>query len=95
MKKAKLFIKGKKESIELSEIEGRSIEQLIIDVNRTKDTPFSIPGIWTGTKGDLRYVEFFETSGPVTFKFIHRDDFPDKVFQVPKDYQLKEGEHES
>jgi len=55
---ASLFIKGIKEPIALSDEEGKIAEGLIADNSKDRSSVFSIPGVWTGTKGEMRYVTF-------------------------------------
>lgn len=54
---AKLFIKGIQEPFILSSEEGK-IAQTLIMSGKSKDTPFSIEGVWSGTRGDMRFVAF-------------------------------------
>lgn len=56
--KAKLFIRGTKEPIELDVDEARIAEALIADTTKPKETPFSIQGVWTGKKEDMKFVTF-------------------------------------
>lgn len=62
MRKAKLFIKGSREPIEITEEQGRKADQIKRGDGEfaglsDKDT-ISIGNVWTGEKGDLRYVKF-------------------------------------
>lgn len=56
--KAKLFVKGTKEPIELEVDEAKIAEALIADPKQPRDTPFSIEGVWTGKKEDMKFVVF-------------------------------------
>ena len=55
--KSFLYVRGMKEPIELSMIEGQAAEQLIASP-APSDTPFSIQGVWTGKKSEMKYVTF-------------------------------------
>jgi hypothetical protein len=55
--RAKLYIKGLKEPKELTYFEGRAAEGLIVS-NSPPDTPFSIQGVWSGHKADMRHVDW-------------------------------------
>lgn len=57
---AKLHIVGLKEPIYLSDEEGKLAESLIADTTKASQTPFSIEGIWTGTKRDMKFVTFIK-----------------------------------
>jgi hypothetical protein len=61
---AQLFIRGMKDPIRLSDEEGKIAEGLIADPSKPRETPFRIEGVWTGTKGDLRYVVFEKKEEP-------------------------------
>lgn len=59
--KAKLYIRGAgagSEPIELEVEEALAAERLIGDATKPKDTPFSIQGVWSGTKADMKFVVF-------------------------------------
>lgn len=56
--KAKLFVRGLKEPVELENDEALSAQDLIGDSTKTNDTAFSIEGVWTGKKGDMKFVIF-------------------------------------
>lgn len=58
MKKAKLYIVGLKDPIELEPEEAKVAQDLIADFTADPMTPFSIEGIWTGKKRDMKYVLF-------------------------------------
>jgi len=60
--KAKLYIRGLSEPVELEEGEGVAAQALINDNYRSKDTPFAIEGVWSGHKSDMRYVLFEKES---------------------------------
>lgn len=61
--KAQLFIKGLKEPIELETEEAVAAQALIGDAMRPADTPFSIEGIWSGRKSDMRFIQFPRSEG--------------------------------
>lgn len=46
------------EPIELEPEEAQAAQKLIGDPAKPKDTPFSIEGVWSGTKGDMKFVVF-------------------------------------
>lgn len=56
--KALLYTKGDKEPIELEENEAKGAEKLIADASKLPNTAFSIPGVWTGTKADMKFVKW-------------------------------------
>ncbi len=56
--KALLFVKGMKEPIELEEQEAKAAQRLLSLSSQPNNTPFSIEGVWTGTKGEMKYVMF-------------------------------------
>lgn len=56
--RALLYVKGIKEPFHLTGEEGKAAEKLIADSLYPSDTPFSVEGIWTGLKRDMRYVTF-------------------------------------
>lgn len=56
--KALLYVRGDKDPIELEEAEAKAAEALIGDASRTPDTAFSIQGVWTGKKADMKFVKF-------------------------------------
>ncbi len=90
-------IRGRKDVIEVDTIRARKIKTLRFgDVNgKGKADPkddLDLGDIWAGTIGMVEWVELGKQEKPVTFKVIRRAGIPDRVFQVPKDYQLKEGE---
>jgi hypothetical protein len=58
--KAKLYIKGLREPIEVDPEEGIEAQRVITDPKVSKDTPFSIENVWTGTKFDMKFVVFPE-----------------------------------
>jgi len=53
--KAKLYIRGA-DPVDLEEDEAKGAETLIADASKPKDTPFSIEGVWSGTKADMKFV---------------------------------------
>lgn len=55
---SKLFLKGNKEPIEINESEANSIQTVLLDGYASADTPISLEKIWTGRKGDVKYVLF-------------------------------------
>ena len=74
---AKLKIKGEKEFIELSFIEGKTVEKFIND-SSPGDTPFSIEGIWTGKKSQMDSVKFVQSEKNYdrkTTEFTREDAF--------------------
>lgn len=58
--KAKLYIKGLREPIEIEADEAKEAQRVITDPKIAKETPFSIEGVWTGTKFDMKFVVFPE-----------------------------------
>ena len=56
--KPKMKVGGLREYIELEEIEARAVQLLKSDVTKPDSTPFSIDGVWSGTKGDIKFVVF-------------------------------------
>lgn len=56
--KAKLFVRGMKEPIELEDNEALAAQAFIIDNTKAHDAPFSIQDVWTGKKGDMKSVVF-------------------------------------
>lgn len=55
---AKLFVKGMKEPIELEHEEALAAQALIGDPAKSDDTIFSIEGVWSGKKREMRFVVF-------------------------------------
>lgn len=95
--KAKLFIKGMQEPIVLDYEEARIIERLKSDYSKDPQTAVSIPGVWTGTKGDIRYVlftkddsgrQFYRKEIPAMSKF-EADDF-EKKHRLPSEAECRE-----
>lgn len=56
--KAKLYLKGDKEPVELSFAEGKSAQIFIADKSIEDSTTFSIEGVFTSKKLDMRFVKF-------------------------------------
>lgn len=56
--KAQLYVKGMREPIELEVQEGNAAQRLIADAAMPLNTPFSIEGVWTGTKAEMKFVSF-------------------------------------
>lgn len=56
--KAKMFIKGLREPIELEKNEATVAQALKSDINQSNETPFTIKDVWSGTKGDIKYIIF-------------------------------------
>lgn len=56
--KAQLFVKGIREGIELEDSEALALQAFIIDSSKAHDAVFSIEDIWTGKKGDIKFVSF-------------------------------------
>lgn len=97
MKTAKLFIRGSREPIEITYEQGVKANQIkkgegeYSELN-DKDT-ISIGDIWTGEKGDLRYVKFENTVDPAQETvYTARELF---LFEEElKPYFIKEGDDE-
>lgn len=56
--KARLFIRGMKDPVELEREEAVAAQALISDSTKDPKTPFSIEGVWGGTKADMKFVVF-------------------------------------
>lgn len=55
---AKLFVRGMKEPVELTDEEGNAAQALLSDSSKGRDTAFVIEGVWAGNKGDMKFVVF-------------------------------------
>lgn len=56
--KAKLYVKGLSEPIELTVAEAEAAQKLIADPSAPAGTPFAIEGVWAGTKWEMKFVVF-------------------------------------
>lgn len=91
MRKGLLFIKGLKDPIDLEEHEAVEADRFIVNKAVPKDTPFSIVGIWTGTKGDMRFVKWETVEEKRTEPTFSKDEL-DSVSREVTAIQLVEGE---
>jgi|SRR6185436_16948964 len=62
--KAKLFVRGMKEPVELEADEATAAQNLIADATKDTKTPFSIEGVWSGTKAEMKFVVFPKKDEP-------------------------------
>lgn len=53
-----MTIRGLREPIDLEHNEALAVQALKSDITKPDTTPFSITGVWSGTKGDIRFVTF-------------------------------------
>lgn len=56
--KPKMKVRGLREYIELEHLEAMAAQALKSDTSKPDSTPFSIEGVWAGTKGDISFVVF-------------------------------------
>ncbi len=87
----------RKELITVDDARGRQIKLLRFgDVNgRGKVDPkteLDLGDEWAGTVGMIEYIELGKAKVPVKFKVMQDRNVVGKVFQVPLDYKLKEGQ---
>lgn len=61
--KAKLFVRGI-DPIELEVDEALAAQALIADATKSKDVSFSIEGVWSGKKADMKFVVFPKKEDP-------------------------------
>ena len=94
---AKLFIRGIREPIELTEEQGRKANQIKRGEGEFKDLgdkdTISIGDVWTGEKGDLRYVKFekvFKKTEETAYSSKEFFDFEKEI----KSYCVKEEDDE-
>lgn len=94
---ALIKIRGRKDPIEIDREKGIKIKTLRFgDVNGrgkadSKDD-LVIGDEWAGTVGLVEWVELGKKAEPAKFRLIRVPGENSKVFKVPKDYQLKDGE---
>jgi len=60
MTRSKLFVRSHRDPIELEYDEAKAVDALLRDVSKPNNTPFSIEGVWSGTKGEMKFVIFGE-----------------------------------
>lgn len=77
--KAKLFLKGNREPYEIDVEVARAIEKMITS-SSPDNTPVSIPDVFTGVKGDLKYVTYekepnYESHNRLTFDDKQAEEF--------------------
>ena len=94
---ATIKIRGRREPITVDDTRARKIKVLRFgDVNgKGKADPhedLDLGDEWAGTIGMVEWVELGKAKEIPKFKVIRRLDTPDRVFQVPVNYQLKAGE---
>ena len=94
MKKAKLYLKGKREPIELTEEQGLKAKAVKEDSTILNSENVSLAdGLWTGEKGDIRYVMFEvvpEYNKFTKFTSQELEDFEQEL----NPYFLKESDNE-
>jgi hypothetical protein len=97
MSKAKLFVRGAGvEPIELEPEEAEAAQKLIGDATKPNDTPFSIEGVWSGKKADMKFVVFPKKEQEVKYERVEAyskqeaEDF-DKEYLPFKEQAKKEG----
>lgn len=66
--RAKLKIVGKKEPVDLSYLEGKAAERMILDSTLPLETVFAIEDVWTGRKRQMDYVDFYKEDSASTKK---------------------------
>jgi len=53
-----LFVKSLREPISISKEEAQGIQELMINQSKDGRTPVVIENVWTGTKGEIKFVKF-------------------------------------
>lgn len=95
--KAKLFLKGNREPQEIPLDIARDLELMIVG-NKPDNTPVSIPDVFTGVKGDLKYVVYekepnYEPAYRLQFTDKEALEFQETIKEFLVDGKLKmEGE---
>lgn len=68
--KAQLFVKGMREPVELEPQEAKAAQLLIDDASRPDDTTFSVEGVWSGHKADMKFVVFPKVEQVSGMRFV-------------------------
>jgi hypothetical protein len=101
--RAKLFIKGLKDPFPITPKTAGIAEKFMADEKISYDTSFSIPGVWTGKKADMRFVHWekdenryeekkiepMKHEDAVQFENEINDCKPESLEKVGKDYYAK------
>lgn len=93
MKTAKLFIKGMREPLNLTEQQGLQAKAFKENISLQDDETVEIRNIWTGDKGDIRYVVFDTSPEYNERKKFSNNDLKEFGKEL-KPYLLKEDDDE-
>lgn len=53
-----LYVKSLREPIQLSKLEAEAISALLEDPSKDNQTKISIEGVWTGSKGEIKFIKY-------------------------------------